>query len=185
MAAGTVGLAATAVLTACGFNYPTDRINNITAGVNDRSGTVEVLNAAVVAQADNSGTLIATFVNNSNTKKATLQSVNGDGTTVSQVTGPPLAIDPSGLVNLADTGGFAVTGTFKVGQFVNLTMQFSNGQTSTIDVPVVADSGQWAGLDTASQSPSGSPSGTPSASGSPVTPSPTGSATPTPTDAAS
>ena len=61
LALGTAGLAATAALSACGFNYPTDRINNLVAGVDDRSGTVEVLNAAVVSQSDNSGTFVATL----------------------------------------------------------------------------------------------------------------------------
>ena len=45
LATVAASLALVSALAACGFNYPTDRINNITAGANDRDGTVNVLNA--------------------------------------------------------------------------------------------------------------------------------------------
>jgi hypothetical protein len=146
------GLAATATLSACGFNYPTDRINNLVAGVDDRSGTVEVLNAAVVSQADNSGTFVATLVNGSNTKAIALQSASGDNTAISTADATPFTLQPGGLKNLAGDG-IPVYGTFKPGQFVNISLTFDNGQTSDLSVPVVNDDGQWAGLDTASPSP--------------------------------
>ena len=169
LAAGTVALAAAAVLTACGFNYPTDRISNLTVGTNYRDGNVSVLNAVVVSAADNSGTFIATFVNNTDQPQQ-VTNITGDG----EVTGvdvTPLTIKPKGLVNLADGGGYAVTGTFSPGDIVHLTFSLGDGSTFPLEVPVVLEAGDFAGLDTAtpSASPSGSPSGSPSVAPSAAT----------------
>jgi hypothetical protein len=174
MALGAAGLVTTATLTACGFDYPTDRINNLTAGVDYRGGTVEILNAVVVAQQANSGTFIATFVNGDATKSVALQSVSGDNTSISNVQAPPFTLGPNTLRNLATDGGIPVSGTFALGQFVNLTFTFDDGETANISVPVVADDEQWTGLDTYSPSPSSSSSQSPGEAPSP---------TPTPTDA--
>jgi hypothetical protein len=158
LALGVAGLAAITVLSACGFSYPTDRINNLTAGVDYRQGTVDILNSVVVAKQANSGTFIASFVNNNQTDTVTLQSMSGDNTAVGQVNLPQtIAIPPNGAVNLAATGGIPVNGTFALGQFVTLTFQWDNGDTSTVDVPVVSDDGQWAGLDISTPSGSATP----------------------------
>jgi hypothetical protein len=181
LALGTAGLAATLTLTACGFNYPTEQINNLTSGANDRSGTVDVLNAAIVSKKDGSGTFIAGFANNDVTKAVRVTDISG-GTSVTQVSLTPFSIKPNGFVNLATKGGVPFSGTFKLGQFLRVTITYDNGETSALDVPVVADSGQWAGLDRATPSPTGSPSPTsptspasPTATGSPASPTATGS----------
>jgi hypothetical protein len=164
LALGAAGLIATATLTGCGFDYPTDRINNITAGVDYRDGSVEILNAAVVAKQPNSGTFIATFVNGSSSKTIALKSVTGDNTAITNVQATPFSLAPGTLRNLATEGGFPVSGTFALGQFVNLTLSFDDGEVANMSVPVVADDGQWAGLDTSTPSaePSESPSESPS-----------------------
>jgi copper(I)-binding protein len=170
LALGLAGLAAAAALTACGFNYPTDRINNVTEGANYRDGTVDILNAVVVSKEANAGTFIATFVNNG-TEAVTLQSISGDNTAVGQVSlTQPLSVPANGLVNLASTQGFPLAGTFAVGDFVTLTFQFDDGSTVPLEVPVVLDDEQWAGLDVSTESPSATDS--PTASGSPPTASP-------------
>jgi hypothetical protein len=170
LALGLAGLAATAALTACGFHYPTDQINNVTAGSNYRDGTVDILNAVIVSKEANAGTFTATFVNNG-TDTVTLQSISGDNTAVGQVDmSQPLSLPANGLVNLASTQGFPLNGTFALGQFVTLTFQFDDGSTVPLDVPVVLDDGQWAGLDVSTPSPSATDS--PTASGSPPTASP-------------
>jgi len=166
LALGAAGLVATATLTACGFDYPTDRINNLTAGVDYRDGSVEILNAVVVAKQANSGTFIATFVNGDNTKSIALQSVTGDNTAISQAQAPPFTLAPNSLRNLATDGGIPVSGTFSLGQFVNLTFTFDDGETANISVPVVADDEQWTGLDTYTPSPSATPTQSPSPSAS-------------------
>jgi hypothetical protein len=177
LALGAAGLVAAATLTACGFDYPTDRISNLTAGANYREGTVDILNAAVVSKQANSGTLIATFVNGSPTQTVSLQSVTGDNTAISNAQAHSITLQPNTLHNLAtEGGGFPVSGTFSLGQFVDLTFQWDNGESVTLSVPVVLDDGQWAGLDTSSAS--ASPTGSPTATGTP-TESPTASPTDT------
>jgi hypothetical protein len=166
LALGAAGLAAMVALSACGFSYPTDRINNLTAGVNDRNGSVDILNAVVVARQANTGTFVATFVNGSPTKTISLQSASGDNTAISTVDAPSFTLLPGTLRNLAADKGFPVSGTFALGQFVNISFQFDDGETANLSVPVVADDGQWAGLDIATPSPSTSPSTSPSASSS-------------------
>lgn len=176
LALGLAGLTATAALTGCGFNYPTDKINDVTSGANDRDGTVNILNAVIVSKEANSGTFIATFVNNNPTDAIALQSVSGDNTAVGQVNlSEPLSVPPNGMVSLASTGGLPLDGTFALGQFVTLSFQFDDGTTTSLDVPVVLDDGQWAGLDVSTPSPSASgspptasPSATESASASPT-----------------
>jgi hypothetical protein len=168
MAAGAAAVSLVAALSACGFNYPTDRINNITAGTNYRAGTVDVLNAAIVSQKDNAGAFVATFVNNSTTTEVSLSSMVGDGTAIGQVAFEPFPIAPGGLVNLADQGGLPVQGTFAPGQFVALTLTFDDGEVAKLSVPVVSQSDNaWSGVTPATPSPSSSPSSTESPSASP------------------
>jgi hypothetical protein len=161
-ALGAVGLLASGILGACGFNYATDRINSITSAANYRDGTIDVLNAAIVSKAPNAGTFVAGFANNDQAKTITLTQISGDGTTVGDVTTSPIPIDPNRYVNLATKGGgIPLTGTFTAGQYVSLTLTFDDGESATLDVPVFEDSGQWAGLDHATPSSSASvPSGT-------------------------
>jgi hypothetical protein len=183
LALGTAGLAATLTLTACGFNYPTDKINNLTAGVNDRNGTVEVLNAVVVSKKDGRGTFVAGFANNNQTQQVQVTGMSSSSSKVTSVDAKKFGIPPNGFVNLADSGGVLVTGTFVRGDFINMTITYDNGETTSIGVPVVDDSGQWAGLDTARPSPTGKPSpttspspgGAPTATGSPASPAATSS----------
>lgn len=162
LAIGAVGLAATVALTACGFNYPTDRINNITSSANYRDGTVNVLNAVVVSKQPDAGTFIATFVNNDQSTTISLASMKGDGTAVAQVDAQPFPIAPNGLVNLAAEGGIPITGTFQAGGYVTLTLTFDDGESAVIDTPVVTDDGQWTGLDVSTPAPSSTPLATPS-----------------------
>jgi hypothetical protein len=166
LALGAAGLVAAATLTACGFNYPTDKINNLTAGVNYRDGSVDILNAAVVAKEANGGTFVATFVNGSTSKTISLTSVTGDNTAISNAQATTFSLEPGALRNLATDGGIPVSGTFTLGQFVNLTFSFDDGETANLTVPVVADDEQWTGLETYTPSPSASSSESPSASSS-------------------
>ena len=157
LALAAVALVATATLTACGFDYPTDRINNLTAGVDYRDGSVDILNAVVVAKQANSGTFIATFINSDPKDPVALQSVSGDNTAIGTTQATPFTLQPGTLRNLATDGGIPVNGTFALGQFVSLSFQFDDGETANIQVPVVVDDGQWAGLDISTPSPSTSP----------------------------
>jgi hypothetical protein len=170
LALGALLLAAPAV-TACGFNYATDRPNNITAGANDQDGTTDVLGAVIVSAQDGSGTFIASLSNNSPTEEATFDSLAGaEGNTLQPASVTPVRIPAGRLVSLADEGGVPVTGSFSAGDFVPVTVGFDNGESVTLEVPVLPDTGEYAGLDTsaeggASDGPGG---GAPSPSSSPT-----------------
>lgn len=138
-----------AVLTSCGFDYPTDRVNTIAAGVNDRDGEVDVLGARVVAFSEGKGRLIGTLVYNDNDADGpvTLVEVVGAGITVT-AEDAEIEVPPNRHVNLAadDAPALAVDGDFTAGDFVELTYSFDNSETVTVEVPVVKPCHQYAGI---------------------------------------
>ncbi len=183
LALGGLVLAAP-LLTSCGFNYATDRVYTAADGVNQRDASVDVLGAVIVSKQDNSGTFIASFSNNNQEKSNTVESLQGaDGNTLQAESFSPITVDKGGLVNLANQGGIPVSGSFKAGDFVPVTVGFGSGEQVSMKVLVVTDDGIYAGLDSsgsgsgASQSPSVSPSevsGSPSGAAEPAeSPSPT------------
>ena len=136
------------MLSSCGFDQPTDRVYNPGVGVNDRSGTVDVLHALVVSGQDGTGTLVAGLVNNDEQRGDSLTGVAGSGedSGVTATIPAPIDIKPAGAVQLADektpiaVKGKAITS----GSFVTLTFTFSHGESVTLDVPVVAHRGDFA-----------------------------------------
>ncbi len=136
-------------LSSCGFNYATDRIYTPANGANQRDATVDVLGAVIVAAQPDSGTFIATFVNGSSTKAASVESIIGSdqdqGATIPDF--KTIKIDPNDLVNLATEGGPQVTGTFDIGSYVPVTIMFGDGTQVSVDVPVVPNCEEWSGLD--------------------------------------
>jgi hypothetical protein len=124
-------------LAACGFNEQTDQVYQPAVGVNNRSGTVDVLGAVVVSGTDGSGTFSASLVNQDQSTPATLSSVTGPSGTQVQVT-QQVEVQPDSLSNLADIGAVSVSGDdVKPGNFIRLTLHFDTGQESTLNVPVV------------------------------------------------
>jgi hypothetical protein len=136
-----------AALTSCGFDYPTDRVNTIAAGTNNREAEVDVLGARVVAFAQGEGRLIGTLVYNDNDAEepATLDEVSGEGVTVEL---PEVQVEPNSSVNLGATDGPAVpvSGEFTAGEFLELTYSFSTQESVTLEVPVVKACGQYADI---------------------------------------
>lgn len=171
LTASALVLAATPLLSSCGFNYATDRVYTPATGVNDRDASVDVLGAVIVSAQDGSGTFIASFADNKEFQPATVDSMSGDNLTVAPFS--PVKIPGGGLVNLAKTGGFVVRGDIVAGDYTPVSITFGTGETVSLTVPVVAADGYYVGLDTSGQS--ASPSGSPSQSG---TPSDTASASP-------
>jgi hypothetical protein len=158
------------VLSSCGFDYATDRVNTVSAGVNNRDKTVDVLGAVIVAAQPNSGTFIATLSNNSQTKPASLTSITGaGGNTVTADDFAPIDVAPGGMVNLALEGGVRLNGTFEAGQFLPVTLTFDSGETVEMTIPVVTACDKYDGLDNAP---------TPSPTDASASASPTGSASP-------
>ncbi|MGO4255578.1 hypothetical protein [Marmoricola sp. RAF53] len=130
-------------LAACGFNVQTDQVYQPAEGVNNRAGQVDILNATVVSGTDGSGTFAGTLVNNSQKDADQLTEVSGEGL---DVTLPePIDIPAGGLVNLADEGTVSVEGESVVpGGYVMMTFVFANGQSTTVQVPVVVHGGDYA-----------------------------------------
>ena len=174
-------LLAVPMLSSCGFNYATDRPYTPAAGTNNRDGSVDVLGAVIVSAQDDSGTFIASLSNNDQQKSVDFESISGAGDSSLKFQDfPPRTIDPGAALNLSQDGGVPVTGTFKAGDVVKVSLSLSNGERVNMDVPVVADDGYFAGFDTSgSSSSSAQPSGSssPSSSASPSS-SPSSSASP-------
>jgi hypothetical protein len=160
------GMLLASVLSSCGFDYATNRVNTISSSVNNREGAVDVLAAAVISGAPDSGVFVATL---SNSGSSSTDAAELGGTTalvglsgaVTPVEGlEPVDIQPLGVDNLYQRGGIVVNGTFALGDFVGVELTFDNGQVTTIEVPVVRpcyeyDPGKWPLMELPGEVPEG------------------------------
>jgi hypothetical protein len=141
LAAGV--LLSTALLGGCGFDYATDRVNTISAGINDRAGEVDVLGAVIIAGEDNAGVFVATLVNKDLDDAVSLDAL-APGEQVAPLDGDsPIEVTAGGSTSLFNEDAIAVGGEFGAGDFVDVTLQFSNGQVTTMQVPVVTPCHQY------------------------------------------
>lgn len=145
-AAAAVLLLAGGALSSCGFNEPTDRVNTIAAGTNERGATVDVLGVRVLSTAAGEGRLIGTLTNNE-ADDATLTAVSGDGVSTEF---EAIEVPGGGRVNLSDpsTTPIPLTGDFAAGQVIDLDFEFDAAgepttETVTLGVPVVKDCFQY------------------------------------------
>ena len=149
LAAGGLLLAVPA-LASCGFDYPTERVNTVGAGVTVHEGDVDVTGALVVAAQPDSGTFIGGLSNNTEAE-ISLVSVSGDEDGISVDEFEPVDVPGGEHVNLAtlaeDDEGIAVSGSFDAGDFVRVTLEFDDDESVTIDVPVMKACYQFEGLD--------------------------------------
>jgi hypothetical protein len=154
------------------FDSQTNEIYNPAQGVNDRSGSVEVLNALIVSDQAGSGRLIAGLANTGSTDDA-LTGVEGtaDGQTLTVTnSGGTTALAPNKLLQLADPDAATVLISgleVKPGNFVSVTFHFQHADAVTLEVPVVEPGEDFAGVKVPSASPSSTTSGSPSGSASP------------------
>ncbi|HJQ07630.1 MAG TPA: hypothetical protein VJ872_19420 [Nocardioides sp.] len=170
VAAPVLGLLLAASLSACGFHYPTDRVNTISAGENNRTSTVDALGMRVLTSAPGEGRLIGAFSNESTTSAATVTKVEvGDGaTTVASF--KPIRLLDGGAYNLSEHADNPITftGDFEPGQvLIGVQITFTlDGQPNTIslNVPVVKNCHQYTAVPT--PTPSAAATGKPSASAS-------------------
>ena len=155
------------LLGSCGFGKATDRVYTPAAGTNNRDKDVDVLAAVVVAAQPDSGTFVASLSNNSAKEAGELTSVAGSGDWADLTIAPSdlsIEIPARGFVNLLNEDPITVSGDFDAGQVVELTLSFDNGDTVTMDVPVVFACNAYDGLDQSklggaeSESPTAEPS---------------------------
>jgi copper(I)-binding protein len=157
---------AAGALSSCGFHYPTDRVNTISAGVNDRGGDMDALGIRVLASAKGQGRLIGAL-SNSTTDTASLDSISSSAS-IQADKFKPVEVAGRGTVNLADDSDVQLTGDFTAGDVIPLELSFSTGQTISLRVPVVKDCYQYTAVPTptpqggkskSSESPSASTDG--------------------------
>ncbi|GAA4078315.1 hypothetical protein ACFFOS_06780 [Nocardioides kongjuensis] len=139
-------------LSGCGFHYPTDRVNTISAGVNDRTGNVDALGIRVLATAQGEGRLIGALSNNLR-EDASLESVSSTAG-VSAGKFEPVEVAGRSTVNLATAADVPLSGNFTAGDFIPLDLTFSDGTTLSLDVPVVKPCYQYTQVPTPSESAS-------------------------------
>jgi copper(I)-binding protein len=164
------------ILAACGFGAQTDQVYQAGAGVNNRDGAVDVLNALIVSDTDGQGTFAGTLVNKGTTNDTLVSMSSSSGQVSVEV--------PAGqAVNLATDGKVRVqSDDIEPGNFVSLTLQFASGQSTEVDVPVVSHSGDYADVPVGpTEAPSESPSESPKKKKAQSSESPSGTATATPT----
>jgi hypothetical protein len=85
----------------------------------------------------------------------------GSNSTIEVAPFDPVAVPPQGLVNLANDQGVKVSGELKAGDFITLSLTFSNGEAADLNVHVVLEDDEYADLDNGTGVPA--PAGTPSA----------------------
>lgn len=155
-------------LGACGFDAQTDQVYQPGVGANERGDSVDVLGAVVVSEEKGSGRFISSLVNTELDQEDQLDTITGSDVQVELPS--PVALGPDSIVNLADDSvdQIAVTGEgIEAGAYTRLTLTFQSGQTTEINVPVVAAEEEFSSVGPSpseSASPSESPTESPSAS---------------------
>lgn len=129
-------------LSSCGFHYPTDRVNTIAAGTNNRDHSVDALGIRVLATAKGEGRLIGAL-SNGNTEDASLESVSSPDNAFTAAKFKPVELAPGAAVNLAEAAPIDLTGDFTAGDFVTVELGFSTGETASLDVQVVKNCFQY------------------------------------------
>jgi len=161
LAAGGLLLAVPA-LASCGFDYPTERVNTVGAGVTNHEATVDVGSAVIVAGQADSGTLIGTLSNNEEDADRSLTTLSGgEKGEITADEHAAVEIPAGGHINLAtlaaDDDGITVSGDFDAGDFVTVTFVFDNDESVTMEIPVVKPCYQFEGLDNTAKEPSTEP----------------------------
>jgi len=157
VAGGLLALAVPA-LSSCGFDYATDRPNEILHGGTSLNAEGPRVNAArIVSGSEGTGTFIATFTVNPQDDTAAgaeknpafvgLQTAPGAEDTVQAPGNLSVEIGSTGSLNLADPaeGGIPVTGDFVPGDSIPMEISFDDGsEPIRVQVPVVTQCGPYA-----------------------------------------
>ena len=82
----------------------------------------------------------------------TATTLEGDALQVEEF--EPIEVPAHGLVNLATEGGIVITGDLAAGDFINVTIGFGDGESVDMEVPVMPNCDEFAGLDKSAKGPS-------------------------------
>jgi len=159
IAAPVLGLLLAASMSACAFNNPTDRVNTISAGENNRTSSVGALGIRILASGPGQGRLIGAFSNELETSATVTQVAGATGVSVAPFT--PITIPGRAAYNLsahADNPIY-ISGDFEPGQvMMGLQLTFTRaGQpdTITMNVPIVKNCHQYTAVPTPSPTAKG------------------------------
>ena len=150
LAATALATTALLALGACGtgFSAQTNQVYQAGVGANHR-GDLDVLNTLFVANEDGSATLSASIVNNTDAEDE-LESVD-----VTTLDGKPLEVRSTekrlplkpGILSLvggaSDAGGFWITKGATAGNYVKVTLTFTDAAPITIEAPVVTRTAEY------------------------------------------
>ena len=132
----------------CGANFDaqTNKIYQPAAGVNDQEGQVHAFNVLVV-HSEGRGTLIGALLNKAARSDAlvavTGRSERSDLT--AEIDGSQLDLPPDQLAQIGDDGAVSISGEgLTLGASVEITLRFQNAGPVTVEVPVVARTGDYA-----------------------------------------
>ncbi|QCX26592.1 hypothetical protein [Nocardioides jishulii] len=143
-ALASIALVLAPVLSSCGFDLATDRDYTPGVGANNREATIDVLGGVVVAAGPDRGVFVASFSNNSKDESLSVTGASAsDDLEVAEF--KEIELQPLGFYNLADGATpIRVSGGLEAGDFVEVTVEFSNGESSALEVPVVDNCGPYA-----------------------------------------
>ncbi|HLL07530.1 MAG TPA: hypothetical protein VK393_02625 [Nocardioidaceae bacterium] len=132
----------------CGANFDaqTNKIYQPAAGVNDQEGQVHAFNVLVV-HSEGRGTLIGALLNKAARSDA-LVAVTGRSDSsdlTAEIAGSQLDLPPDQLAQIGDDGAVSISGEgLTLGASVEITLRFQNAGPVTVEVPVVARTGDYA-----------------------------------------
>jgi hypothetical protein len=152
--AGLVAIAAP-LLSSCGFNEATNRPNTIANAGYYIYGDVHVLGARIITPSAGSGTFVATLAATAQADNTKLTGLTGKGITAGQF--DPIEVTSGSAVNLFTEGGIPVTGDFKAGDSVPVTLTFDNGNSIDVNAVVVKQCHEYADVSTAPTKQKGQP----------------------------
>lgn len=136
-------------LTACGFDWATDRENDTIAGANNRTEDVDVLNAVLVATENGKARLVATFANNIQDAAVKVTDVTpGEGSEGVTIEGfEPIEIAKYGMAapSKDDPEILVVGNDVERGSHVRLVFEFSTGDSAMVNVQVMPAWEEYAG----------------------------------------
>ncbi|MEV7398601.1 hypothetical protein [Aeromicrobium sp. NPDC092404] len=147
-------LATTALLTlgACGtsFDAQTNQVYQAAVGA-DHRGDIDALSTLLVANEDGSASLSTSLINNTDEghELTSVEATTMDGKPLEVRSGEPLevprdVVTPVGAATSPD--GFWITEGAAAGDYVRLTLTFTDSAPITIEAPVVTRTAEYAGV---------------------------------------
>jgi hypothetical protein len=142
----------TPLLAGCGtgFQAQTNQIYQPGPGISVRDDGVYAINTLIVTDGNGNGTLVTALINQA-TRPDTLVRAGVSYTTTgrpltTKILGGRVLLPPQQPVQLGYTGDVRVEGRLIPGTYVSLSLTFRNGAPVDLEIPIVKDSLDYAGV---------------------------------------